>query len=57
MGGELPYKSDRGARRLALWCKLQILVSLRVFWDGKSLYLPIQVLLSTVRKEISKKVP
>ena len=30
-GGGLPYKSDGDARRLALGCKLQILVSLRVF--------------------------
>ena len=30
-GGGLPYKSDGDGRRLALGCKLQILVSLRVF--------------------------
>ena len=29
--GELPYKSDRDAHRLNLGCKLQMLVSLRVF--------------------------
>ena len=29
--GELSYKSDGDARRLAFGCKLQILVSLRVF--------------------------
>ena len=37
-GGELSYKSDRDARRLALGCKLQILVSLRVF-GMKSYYI------------------
>ena len=30
-GGELPCKSDRDAHRLTLGCKLQMLVSLRVF--------------------------
>ena len=30
-GGELPYNSDEDAGRLTLLCKLQILVSLRVF--------------------------
>ena len=30
-GGGLPYQSDRDSCRLALGCKLQILVSLRVF--------------------------
>ena len=30
-GGELPYKSGGDALRLALGCKLQILVSLRLF--------------------------
>ena len=29
--GEPPLKSDRGAHRLALGCKLHILVSLKVF--------------------------
>ena len=38
--------------RLALGCKLQILVSQGV-WDGRSLYLPIQVSLGTVHKEIN----
>ena len=37
-GGELSYKSDRDARRLALGCKLQILVSLKVF-GMKSYYI------------------
>ena len=52
--GELPYKSDGDARRFALGCKLQILVSL-----GMETYyiLPIQVSLSTVHNEISKKCP
>ena len=30
-GGRFPYKSDKDGRRLALGCKLQILVSLGVF--------------------------
>ena len=55
-GGELSYKSGRDARRLALGCKLQILVSLKVF-GMKSQYMPIQVSLGTVRKEIYKKCP
>ena len=49
-GRGLPYKSDEDARRLALGCKLQSLVSLRLFGMIKSLYLPIQVSLSTVHK-------
>ena len=30
-GGQLPYNSDGDTRRLPLGCKLQILVSIRVF--------------------------
>ena len=37
-GGELPYKRNGDARRLALGCKLQLLVSLRVF-GIESLYI------------------
>ena len=33
-GGGLPYESDGDACRLAKGCKLQILVSLRVFRTG-----------------------
>ena len=40
-GGGLPYKSDGDTHRLALGCKLQILVSLRVL-RRKSVYLPIR---------------
>ena len=55
-GGGLPYKSDGDARLLTLGCKLQILVSLRQgVWEGKLLYLPIQVSLRAVLKEIYKK--
>ena len=47
------HESDGDARRLPFGFKLQILVSLRVWW--KVLYLPIQVSLSTGHKEISPK--
>ena len=57
MPGEgLPYKSDGDARRLALGCKSQVLVSLRMF-GMESHYLPIQVSLSIVLKKIYKKCP
>ena len=49
--GGLPYKRDDVHRRLALGCKLLILVSLRVFGMGSHLHLPVQVSLNTVRKE------
>ena len=40
--GGPPLKSDRGAHRLALGCKLHILVSLRVFaWKVTTQWLPI----------------
>ena len=55
-GGELTYKSDGDARRLALGCKSQILVSLRVFGMERH-YLPIKVSLSIVHKKIYKKCP
>ena len=55
-GGELTYKSDGDARRLALGCKSQILVSLRVFGMERH-YLPIKVSLSIVHKEIYNKCP
>ena len=54
--GELPYKSDGDARRLALGCKSQILVSLRVFGMERH-YLPIQVSLSIVHKKNLQKMP
>ena len=44
--GELPYKSDGDARRLALGCKSQILVSLGMF--GMESHYLIQVSLSIV---------
>ena len=47
------HVSDGDARRLPFGFKLQILVSLRVWW--KVQYLPIQVSLSTGHKEISQK--
>ena len=49
-GGGLPNKSDWDARCLALGVNYGV-------WDGKLLYLPIQVSLSTVHKEIYKKCP
>ena len=53
--GKLPYKSDRDAHHTQ-GCKLQILVSLILGnWDRKSLYMPIQVLLMAVLKEVLKK--
>ena len=53
--GGLPYKSDRDAHHTQ-GCKLQILVSLiQGNWDRKSLYMPIQVLLMAVLKEVLKK--
>ena len=55
-GGELPYKSDGDARRLALGCKSQILDSLRVFGMERH-YLPIQVSLSIVHKKNLPKMP
>ena len=55
-GGELTYKSDGDARRLALGCKWQILVSLRVFGMERH-YLPIQVSLSIVHKKNLQKMP
>ena len=54
-GGELSYKSDRNARRLALGCKLQILVSLRVF-GMKSYYIcPSRYRLVLCVKKFTKK--
>ena len=41
-GGGLPYKSDRYACRLALGCKLQTLVSLRVFGMESHLICPFR---------------
>ena len=48
-GGGLPYRSDGDTRRLALGCKLQILVSLRVL-RRKSVYLPIRSRLGLCKK-------
>ena len=55
--GGLLYKTEGDARRLALGCKLQILVS-RVFgMESYYISLPIQVSLSTADKEIYKNWP
>ena len=58
-GGEDSYIKPTGeARRLALGCKLQILVSLRVFgMESYYISLPIQVSLSSADKEIYKNCP
>ena len=56
-GGGLLYKTEGDARRLALGCKLQILVS-RVFgMESYYISLLIQVSLSTADKEIYKNWP
>ena len=39
-GGGLPYETYGDARRLALGCKLWILVSLRVFWAKRQYFKP-----------------
>ena len=53
--GGLPYKRARDAHHTQ-GCKLQILVSLiQGIWDRKSLYMPIQVSLMAVLKEVLKK--
>ena len=41
-GGRVPYESDGDARRLAQGCKLQILVSLRVFRKGSQYFYPFR---------------
>ena len=51
-GGE---GSDGDAHRLALGCKLHILVSLRVFEMERHYICPIQVSLGTLRKDNYKK--
>ena len=53
-GGGLPYKSDGDTRRLALGCKVQILVSLRVLRRKVTIFAH-QVSLRAVHKEIYKK--
>ena len=54
-GWGLPYRSDRDACRLALGCKLQILVSLWMFGMESHYICPLS--LSTVHYEIYKKCP
>ena len=54
--GGLPYKSDGDTRRLPLGCKLQILVSLRVFTRKVTIFAD-QVSLRAMHKEIYKKKP
>ena len=52
--GELPYKSDTDARRLALECKLQISVSLRVFGMESHYICPFRYRLVLCIKKFSK---
>ena len=52
--GGLPYKSDGDTHLLALGCKFQILVSLRVFGMESHYICPFRYHLSTVHKEIYK---
>ena len=54
-GGGLPFKRNGDARRLALGCKLQILVSFRVFgWKVTNLLIEVSL---SVLKEVNKKMP
>ena len=56
-GGRLPYKSDGDARRLAFWCRLQILVSFGVFGMESYYISPFRYRLVLCRKESYKKCP
>ena len=53
-GGELPYKSDGDARLLTLGCKLQILVSLRVFGMESYYIYPFRYRLGLCLKKFTK---
>ena len=53
-GGELPYKRDGDARRLALGCKLQILVTLRVFEMESHYICPFRYHLGLCIKKFTK---
>ena len=55
--GGLPYKSDRNARRLALGCKLLILVSLRVLGMESYYICPFRYRLVLCIEEIYKLCP
>ena len=56
-GGGLPYRSDRDACRLALGCKLQILVSLRVFGMESHYICPFRYPLVLCIKKFTKNAP
>ena len=53
-GGELPYKRNGDARRLALGCKLQLLVSLRVFGIESHYICPFRYRLVLCIKKFTK---
>ena len=53
-GGGLPYKRDGDARRLALGCKLQILVTLRVFEMESHYICPFRYHLGLCIKKFTK---
>ena len=53
-GGGLPYKSDGDARLLTLGCKLQILVSLRVFGMESYYIYPFRYRLGLCLKKFTK---
>ena len=50
----LTYRSDRDARRLTLGCKLQILVSLRVFGKESYYIYPFRYRLGLCLKKFTK---
>ena len=52
--GEFPYESD-GMFRLALGSEISDFGLTWGVWDGTSLYLPIQVSIRAVHKEINEK--
>ena len=53
-GGETPYKSDGDARRLALGCRLQILVSFGVFGMESYYISPFRYRLVLCIKKVTK---
>ena len=55
-GGGLPHRSDRDACRLSLGCKLQILVSLRVFGMRSYYICPFSYCLVLCIKKFTKNV-
>ena len=54
-GGTLPWKSDGDARHLALLCKLQILVSFRVFGMDSHCICPFRYYLGPCIRKFTKK--